>query len=301
MKRCIILLLLLAGTLSAQRMFPWDTEKWINDRTGTGLTTLDSLYMPYGGRTLAGYGWKFGLVQVKDTLGRRLRAVSADFDSVAVGVLQSKMGAAITVNATDTLKGAAKITAVTMATTGLLTSAGGITTSGATNMVSTGYISAATDLYTGALVLAKSTTANVTKNNLVQMTCNVDNPCIVYSDSASGAARTRDSLVYNGASFAFTRPVQADSGRFNTVLCAKDTSLEVALFTRTCTRDTLAFMTGSDSLVAAYIVSPFYTRGTPTARNPYIAGVVGGKLIVDRPAADTATFDRYAVTRIQQR
>jgi hypothetical protein len=35
----------------------------------------------------------------------------------------------------------------------------------------------------------------------------VNNPYIAFSDSATSAARTRDSLVYNGASFAFTKPV----------------------------------------------------------------------------------------------
>ncbi len=74
----------------------------------------------------------------------------------------------------------------------------------------------------------------------------------------------------------------------------------MALFTRTCTRDTLAYMTGADSLTSAYIVSPFATRGAITIP-PYIAGIVGGKLVVDRPAADTASFDLYSVTKIKQR
>lgn len=94
--------------------------------------------------------------------------------------------------------------------------------------------------------------------------------------------------------------VSADTGKFMTIKTAKDTCLEVALFTRTCTRDTLAFMTGADSLTAAYIVSPFATRGAMT-RPPYVAGVVGGKLVIDRAAADTAFFDRYSVTKIMQR
>jgi hypothetical protein len=93
----------------------------------------------------------------------------------------------------------------------------------------------------------------------------------------------------------------ADSGRFGTVLTAKDTCLEVALFTRTCTRDTLAFMTGADSLTASYIVSAFATRGAITTYLPYIGGIVGGKLVIDRNIADTAKFDRYSVVRILQR
>jgi hypothetical protein len=92
----------------------------------------------------------------------------------------------------------------------------------------------------------------------------------------------------------------ADSGRFNTVLVAKDTCLEVALFTRTCVRDTLSFMSGADSLTASYIVDVFATRGAITLK-PYIAGVVGGKLVVDRPASDTNKYDRYSVTKIKQR
>lgn len=91
-----------------------------------------------------------------------------------------------------------------------------------------------------------------------------------------------------------------DTIRVNHLAIAKDTCLEVALFERTCTRDTLAFMTGADSLTCAFIVSPFGTRGAITVM-PYIAGVVGGKLVVDRPAADTASYDRYSVTKIKQR
>ena len=94
--------------------------------------------------------------------------------------------------------------------------------------------------------------------------------------------------------------ITADTAKFMTLATAKDTCLEVALFTRTCTRDTLAFMTGADSLTAAYIVTPFATRGAPSIM-PYIAGIVGGKLVVDRPIADTAKYDRYSVTKIKQR
>jgi len=90
------------------------------------------------------------------------------------------------------------------------------------------------------------------------------------------------------------------TGKIGIVQVAKDTTLEVALFTRTCTRDTLAFMTGADSLTAAYIVNAFATRGAITV-TPYIAGIVGGKLVVDRPAADTASYDRYSVTKFLQR
>jgi hypothetical protein len=70
------------------------------------------------------------------------------------------------------------------------------------------------------------------------------------------------------------------------------------LFTRTCTRDTLAVFTGADSLTAAYTVDAFATRGAITLK-PYIAGVVGGYLVVDRPAADTNKYDRYYVVKVK--
>ena len=143
----------------------------------------------------------------------------------------------------------------------------------------------------------------VARNNRWEFRPNHDNPALFVSDSASGLARTTDSMYYNGSAFNFSKPVSADTGRFNHLCVAKDTCLEIALFTRTCTRDTLAFMTGADSLTSAYIVSPFATRGAITIP-PYIAGITEGeplRLIIARPAADTASYDRYSVTKIKQR
>jgi hypothetical protein len=81
-------------------------------------------------------------------------------------------------------------------------------------------------------------------------------------------------------------------------MAAWPTNFEIALFTRTCTRDTLAVFTGADSLTAAYTVDAFATRGAITLK-PYIAGVVGGYLVVDRPAADTNKYDRYYVVKVK--
>lgn len=120
--------------------------------------------------------------------------------------------------------------------------------------------------------------------------------CLGYTDSSSGWITTTKGLRGKAAGSTIT----ADTLKANTFCTSKDTTLEIALFTRTCTRDTLAFMTGADSLTCAYIVSPFATRGAVT-RPPYVAGVVGGKLVIDRIAADTAAYDRYSVLKIKQR
>jgi hypothetical protein len=381
MKRIIIFLCLLAVTAAGQGLGDWP----VTNNTGAGLSTLDSLYViglsRFGGVATfgTGVGFKLGTAAtsptVKDTLGVRVRAVSAMFDtvtiagtncqiaprdagtanmlggawffngavqayggidgvagagsitamnngtfaglvtaarfkstgaagtrdslhavvtdSVMVGVLASKSGAAITVNTTDTLKATlAKVGTLVTQTT---FSIGGIATSpsGWTG----DFLQTSTN---GALLIKHNYTGNYIGTHMqiprVAIACTIASPTTV-DTTTSGWMFNINSMVGKRAG----NKVVTDTIKANILTCAKDTSLEVALFTRTCTRDTLTFMTGADSLVAAYIVSPFYTRGAPTARNPYIAGVVGGKLIVDRPAADTATFDRYAVTKIKQR
>lgn len=147
---------------------------------------------------------------------------------------------------------------------------------------------------TNRLVLKSSATA-LGKNNYWQWNYSKDAPAMLVSDSTASGARTTDSLYYDGGALWGTMPFKLPY-----IAVAKDTTLEIALFTRTCTRDTLTYMTGADSLTAAYIVSPFGTRGAITCP-PYVAGVVDGKLVIDRPAADTASYDRYSVTRIIQR
>jgi hypothetical protein len=95
--------------------------------------------------------------------------------------------------------------------------------------------------------------------------------------------------------------ITSDTMKPGIIAMAKDTSLEVLTFTRTCATDTCAFMTGADTLTAAYIVCPLPTRGTPVGFMPFISGTAGGKLTVLRPIADTAKYDRVSITKIKQR
>ena len=53
---------------------------------------------------------------------------------------------------------------------------------------------------------ALSSTAGLSLNNIITAYPS-DNPYIAFRDSSAGAAPTRDSLIYNGASFTFTKPV----------------------------------------------------------------------------------------------
>jgi hypothetical protein len=87
----------------------------------------------------------------------------------------------------------------------------------------------------------------------------------------------------------------------NTFGMAKDTSLEVGAFTRTCVCDTLVYMTGADTLIGAYSPHGLWTRGTPSGHEIQIGPPAGGKLTVRRLAADTALGDRWSVTRVLQR
>jgi hypothetical protein len=110
MKRIIIFLCLLTVAAAGQGLGDWP----VTNNTGSGLSTLDSLYViglsRFGGLATfgTGVGFKLGTAAtsptLKDTLEVRVRAVSAMFDSVAVTVLQSKSGAAIKVAETDTVK-----------------------------------------------------------------------------------------------------------------------------------------------------------------------------------------------------
>jgi hypothetical protein len=83
---------------------------------------------------------------------------------------------------------------------------------------------------------------------------------------------------------------------------AKDTSIEIASFGRTAIADTAAYITGVDSLTCAYLIAPFATRAAITGM-PSVSGTAATSnlLIIRRPAADTAAYDRYSIVRLPQR
>lgn len=130
------------------------------------------------------------------------------------------------------------------------------------------------------------------------------NSGIIIQSSSAGTYTTLRSHNFNQTGYLPLRIVATsvafDVAQFKTLAVAKDTTLEVLTMTRTCTDDTCAYMTGADSLTAAYIVSPFATRGAITIP-PYVAGQAGGLLLIRRPAADTASYDRVTVTKVLQR
>lgn len=105
-----------------------------------------------------------------------------------------------------------------------------------------------------------------------------------------------------GCSLAAGGVAKADTLKAKVVAMAKDTSVEIASFGRTAIADTAAVITGVDSLIAAYILTPFATRAAITIP-PSVSGVAAttNLLIIRRPAADTAAYDRYSIVKIRQR
>ncbi len=100
----------------------------------------------------------------------------------------------------------------------------------------------------------------------------------------------------------FNKPIKVDTIKVKVVSVAKDTSCEIASFNRTAIADTATNMVGSDSLTCAYIITPFATRAAITIP-PSVSGVAASTnlLIIRRPAADTAAYDRYSIVKIRQR
>ena len=83
---------------------------------------------------------------------------------------------------------------------GLVTGGGGLAAGG--GKVSGGYLEVI------QYIQSKNNATTIAKNNEITMRTDVDNPYIASSDSSSGNARTRDSLVYIGtAGFLLTKPL----------------------------------------------------------------------------------------------
>lgn len=130
---------------------------------------------------------------------------------------------------------------------------------------------------------------------------------ILYGIRSAGATGWQEVYTIVDSSHVFTGGVHATGGvkvdqnvSVQKLYVAKDTTLEVLVMTRTCADDTCKEFTGSDSLTAGYFPVPFATRGAITI-SPYPAGQAGGKLIIRRPLADTAKYDRVWVLKISQR
>jgi hypothetical protein len=273
MKRLILILMVMAIASSA---FAWGNG-WRSYGT-SGNPLLEAYYTTI-------YGTNFlPLVANTGSVGAVGNAFNAGyFDTTNTGLLKGVLGK-VSMLTTDTLSGAIKIIAAKFKSTAGPDSfgsiaCGGIRSSG--NVYGSGNLTAFYNDNANAYVAFGGINSRTT---------------IAWYDSTKGF--NCDSLNIRSKLPGAT--IRIDSVKGNHLFAAKDTCLEVALFTRTCVRDTLAFMTGADSLTASYIVSPFATRGAPSIM-PYIAGVVGGKLVVDRPEADTADYDRYSVTKIKQR
>ena len=205
MKKYLILGLMLTLAVPALAWLP----TWMN-ATGTGLWTVDSLYAIYGGRIGSGYSLKFGAVSVKDSLGR----IQIPKLGLTDSLLTSTTGVNSWVGLTPgTTAGSGKFVSSDSASgsTRATVSFGYNRNVAAwyfTNAVtSTGALSGASVVASNGDISATSTAASVVKNNTILLRVGVDNPYIVLSDSTGGAARTRDSCVYNGASFSFTKPV----------------------------------------------------------------------------------------------
>jgi hypothetical protein len=106
----------------------------------------------------------------------------------------------------------------------------------------------------------------------------------------------------SGGALKFDAPVRSDTGQFMVLAVGKDTTCEIASFGRTAVADTASNMVGSDSLTCAYIITPFATRAAITIP-PSVSGIAATSnlLIIRRPAADTAAYDRYSIVKVRQR
>lgn len=76
----------------------------------------------------------------------------------------------------------------------------------ASTINSTDYISG-NGLRSSSYIQMLSNVADVSKNNIIYIKATVDNPYIAFRDSSAGAAPTRDSTWYNGASFVYSKPL----------------------------------------------------------------------------------------------
>jgi hypothetical protein len=114
---------------------------------------------------------------------------------------------------------------------------------------------------------------------------------ILFTIASSGACSTK-----TGGS------LKTDTLSAKVLAVGKDTTCEIASFGRTAIADTASNMVGSDSLTCAYIITPFATRAAITIP-PSVSGIAATSnlLIIRRPAADTAAYDRYSIVKVRQR